>query len=112
VYSIDGIHHDFFLAAGKSGLVSVFDAHGLGLSPSSAADDGSTEHQEPSLSAKVHSRWISEIQLLAPAEEGGPHRLLSAADDKSLVLSSVTTSRGADGALNATVVPRARLECV
>lgn len=111
MYSIDGTNDDFFLAAGKSGLVSVFDARGLGFS-SFSAEKESAEHQEPTLSAKVHSRWISEIQLLAPTEEGGPHRLLSAADDKSLVLSSVTTSRGAGGALNATVVPRARLECV
>lgn len=100
------------VAAGKGGLVSVFDAQ---HQPVRQTDTDDVLPQEPAISAKVHARWISRVQLLPPVAVGEAGdttvcRLLSAADDRSLVLSDVTlAASAADASVPTTVVPSSRL---
>eukprot|EP00051_Salpingoeca_urceolata_P024125 m.421031 g.421031 ORF g.421031 m.421031 type:complete len:716 (-) comp20192_c0_seq14:2563-4710(-) len=78
VYSMDMFRlgaTSLLAAAGKGGVVSFFDC-------AQSSDDGIA----PLLSAKVHKRWIAQIQTITFNDE---QRLLSCADDGLVILSEL-----------------------
>lgn len=62
VYSMSETASGVLVAGGKSGLISFYDAASTPPGPSALVT--------PTLVAKAHGRWVSELQVIGPCDKG------------------------------------------
>lgn len=91
--------------AGKGGLLSIFP---LQLSATQPPTGDSVPHVAPAASVKIHNRWVAEIETVPRSGDQLP-AILSAADDRNLVLSAIKGSADQPSSPNFQVMPLARL---
>lgn len=101
--------HGVLAAGGQKGFISFYPTSVGSVKPEVGSSTALEDRiAEPMLSVKAHMRWISEVQFLS--SDNAEHRplLLSAADDRSVVLSEFSLNDGASSSLK----PLCRLDGV